>query len=246
MFKSKRSIILYILFSFLPLILIAIFYSSLPQEIPMHWSFDGQMSFSNKREIWLVGILPVVLCLLFIFLPKLDPRKKNYERFSDVYTSFSIVVQLFMLVITGILLVEGFHPGTLSVEHIVIGAVGLLLVFFGNMLPKIKNNYFIGFRTPWSLSNSDVWNKTQRLGGYCFCLTGIVCLFLTVLPLSSEIRLGILLGALIITCILPMVMSCYWFQKLPKSQQKKPFVEIKPGDKINLSGDSEKKDKRKN
>lgn len=231
MFKTKRSVILYLLLSLLPLALIAVFYSSLPQQIPLNWGFNGTVTYGSKIQIWLIGGLSFAIGLLFLVLPKIDPRKKNYEKFTDSYTSFCIVFQLFMLLIVGIVLVESFHPGTLSVENIVIGAVGLLFVFLGNIMPKFKNNYFIGFRTPWSLSNPDVWNKTQRLGGYCFCITGIICLLLTVAPFSSEVRLGILLGALAVTCILPTVMSCYWFQKLPKKQQKRIFVEKKPSDR---------------
>jgi len=231
MFKTKRAKILYLLLSLVPLLLAAVFYTSLPAEIPMNWGMNGEVTYSEKKWIWAATALSALIGLMFMYLPLIDPRKENYEKFRDSYNTVAVIFQLFMITVTGIILVESFLPGTLSVENIVIGMVGLLLIFLGNMLPKFKNNYFIGFRTPWALSHPDVWNKTQRLGGYCFCLTGLVCLVLTVLPLVSEIRLTILLVVLAITCILPTVMSCYWFNKLPKNEQKQVFVEIKPGER---------------
>lgn len=231
MFKTKRAKILYLLLSLVPLIAVAACYSSLPQQIPTNWGVNGTVTYSDKKTIWILGALAPLIGLMFQYLPLIDPRKENYKKFADSYNTFAVVFQLFWITLLGIVIVESFRPGSLMVEQVVIGLVGLLLVFIGNMLPKFKSTYFIGFRTPWALSHPDVWDKTQRLGGKCFIMNGIVCLGLTVAPLTSEIRLTILLVALLITCILPCVLSCYWFQKLPKDQQKQVFVEIKPGER---------------
>jgi len=231
MFKTKRAKILYLLLSFVPLLAVAVCYTSLPQQIPANWGVNGVVTYSDKKIIWILGALAPLIGLMFQYLPLIDPRKENYKKFTDSYNTFAVVFQLFLITLVGIVIVESFLPGTLMVEQVVIGLIGLLLIFIGSMLPKFKSTYFIGFRTPWALSHPDVWDKTQRLGGKCFIVTGLVCLGLTVAPLVSEIRLTILLVVLLITCILPCILSCYWFQKLPKDQQKQVFVEIKPGER---------------
>ena len=226
--KNKRFLIPFILVSLLPLLLVAVFYTQLPQEIPMHWDFNGHVTYQSRSQIWWLAGISLIMGIVLYLLPKIDPRKANYQRFEGAYTACCLVIQLFMTLMTGVILVESFAPGSLSVEKVVIGAMGLLFVFLGNFMPKIKSNYFIGFRTPWALSNPDVWNKTQRLGGLLFVLAGLVSMALALLPFSSELRLGILLGALTVACIIPTIASCYWFQKLPKEQQKSKLVEKKP------------------
>ena len=73
----------------------------------------------------------------------------------------------------GIALVEAFRPGTVSMGRVVSALVGLLFLFLGNLMGKVKPNFFMGIRNPWTLSDPDVWNRTHRLGGGLFFLAGL-------------------------------------------------------------------------
>ena len=51
--------------------------------------------------------------------------------------------------------------------------VGVLLVVVGNVLGKVRPNYFVGVRTPWTLASARSWEATNRLGGRVFVLGGV-------------------------------------------------------------------------
>ena len=175
--KSKLSIAAMWLLAFVPLVLVAALYRLLPDQVPMHWGFDGVVSrYGSKNELWFLAALGPVFALLFQFLPRLDPKKRSYERFQKYYEAFAVVMTAFIAVIMGIALVESFRPGTLSVGRAVSILLGLLFVFLGNMMGKIKPNYFFGVRTPWTLADPDVWNRSHRLAGRLFFLAGLVIL----------------------------------------------------------------------
>jgi len=83
-----------------------------------------------------------------------------------------------------------------------IPAIGLLFIFVGLMLNKAKRNYFIGIRTPWTLANDVVWQKTHRLGSKLFILAGILTLLGLLFPDQAFWILMIaVLGATLIVLV---------------------------------------------
>ena len=216
--KSKRSIAAMWLLALLPLALVAVFYARLPDEVPMHWGFDGEINrYGSKNELWLIGALGPLFALLFQFLPRLDPKRRNYEKFQTYYEAFSLVLVAFTSVMMGVALLESFRPGTLSMGRVVSALVGLLFLFLGNLMGKIKPNFFMGIRTPWTISDPDVWNRAHRLGGGLFFLTGLVTLASAVL-LPEPVTFGVLMGGTLVTALLPTVMSYLWYRKKQKTQ----------------------------
>ena len=90
--------------------------------------------------------------------------------------------------------------------------VGILFIVLGNMMPKVKQNFFTGVKTPWALSSEAVWNKTQRLGGKSMVLGGVLILFSGFLSNGKATAFLIILIAILIS-ILPMVMSYIWYKQ---------------------------------
>jgi len=98
------------------------------------------------------------------------------------------------------------------VEFVIVAACGLLFVFIGNMMPKVKSNFFVGVKTPWALSNSEVWNKTHRLAGYLFFFGGLLTFVISFF--LREYALFITLMVIVtVMVIVPTVMSYVWFKK---------------------------------
>jgi len=91
--------------------------------------------------------------------------------------------------------------------------IGILFVLIGNYMGKVRQNYFVGFKTPWALANEDVWNKTQRVGGLMFVLTGIVFIIEAFL---KWYLLPIFIIVMILTVILPILYSYWVFKQLEK------------------------------
>ena len=215
--KRKGSILAMWLLALLPLVLVAVFYSRLPDQVPMHWGFDGEINrYGSKNELWLTGALGPLFALLFQFLPRLDPKRRNYEKFQTYYEAFSLVLVAFIAVMMGVALLESFRPGTLSMGRVVSALVGLLFLFVGNIMGKVKPNFFMGIRNPWTLSDPDVWNRAHRLGGGLFFLTGLVTVVSAIL-LPEPVTFAVLMAGTLLTALIPTVMSYFWYKKVAGS-----------------------------
>ena len=213
--KRKGSILAMWLLALLPLVLVAVFYSRLPDQVPMHWGFDGEINrYGSKNELWLTGALGPLFALLFQFLPRLDPKRRNYEKFQTYYEAFSLVLVAFTSVMMGVALLESFRPGALSVGRTVSALVGLLFLFLGNIMGKVKPNFFLGIRNPWTLSDPDVWNRAHRLGGGLFFLTGLVTVVSAIL-LPEPVTFAVLMAGTLLTALIPTVMSYLWYRRRP-------------------------------
>lgn len=199
--------------SVLPLALAAAVYSRLPSRIPTNWGFDGEVSYGPRANLWLIAGMAPFLALLFRFLPSIDPKRRNYLKFQDVYLSFQLFMQVFLLVMTGIIVTESLRPGTIQVNTVVTAMCGVLFMMIGNMAPKFRQNFFCGFRTPWALSNEVVWNKTHRLGGRLMFCAGIIGFIGAFMP-SDRVKMAMLLLPLLAASVIPYVMSYVWFRKV--------------------------------
>lgn len=201
------------LLALLPFILVAAFYARLPDQVPLHWGFDGAINgYGSKNELWLLAAMGPGMALLFQFLPRLDPKRRSYERFQKYYVATALVIEAFMAVTVGVMLAEILRPGTLSIGRVISALVGLLFLFLGNLMGKIKPNFFMGIRTPWTLSDPDVWNRTHRLGGGLFFLAGLATAVSAVL-LPERVLFWVVLAGALAAALIPMVMSYVWYRR---------------------------------
>ena len=196
-----------------PFLMILAVYSKLPAEVPMHWNVHGEIDrYGSRNELFLIAGINVFLGVFMSAMAKIDPKQKNYTRFRETYEWMIIWTLGFMTVLMGVVLVETMQPGTLNISKVVCAMVGILFVVLGNMMPKVKQNFFTGVKTPWALSSDAVWNKTQRLGGKCLVLGGILIMGSALLSSGEAAVFMIILVAVLVT-IAPMVMSYIWYRK---------------------------------
>lgn len=128
-------------------------------------------------------------------------------------------MQIFILVMVGIILTESFRPGTIEVSTVVTAMCGVLFMMIGNMAPKFRQNFFCGFRTPWALANETVWNKTHRLGGKLMFGAGILG-FLGAFSPWEIMKFVMLFVPLIAASIIPYVMSYVWFRRFSQEESQ--------------------------
>lgn len=196
----------------LPLILTAVLYTSLPDQIPTHWGFNGSVTYSGKSSLWLLAALSPGITVMMKVMPKIDPRRENYKRFGKYYDLTVLTTVLILDLVFCVTLVEAVRPGTLSVSKVVTCAVGALFMVLGNVMPKFKSNFFAGARNPWTLSDPDVWTRTQRLSGQLFFILGLVLavagLFLPEVAMFVVLLIGV---AVLIT--VPNLMSFLWYRQ---------------------------------
>ena len=149
-------------------------YPQLPATVASHWNFQGEVDgwMSKNFHSLFFPTLLAIMYLVFSIMPYIDPKKERYAEFAKVYR---LMRDAILFVLLGIFTVATFYnlKYSVNVGAIVAGLIGALMVVMGNYFGKIKRNWFIGIRTPWSLSSENVWNKTHRLGGRLFMIWGL-------------------------------------------------------------------------
>ena len=211
--KNKKAIVLMWVLALLPAALLALAWSHLPQEVPLHWGLDGQVDrWGSPISLWWLCAVGPVTALLFQLLPRLDPKRENYEKFQGKYETAALLLQLLMVVAMGATLSESLWPGRLNVYRVICMAVGGMFLLLGNLMGKVKTNWFFGFRTPWALADPDVWTKTQRLGGWVFFLSGGLLVLLALLA-PPALTLGMFLAVLLGGVGLTYYKSWRWFRE---------------------------------
>lgn len=213
--KTTKTQIFISILSLLPLILILAVYSKLPDKVPMQWDFGGYVRYDDKNNLFIMAIMAIVFAVMFPLLPKIDPKKKNYDKFGSSYQGFQIFIMLFLLFVTAFCIIEAFRPNTLNVPMLACILLGVLFAVIGNMMPRFRSNWFCGIRTPWTMSSDENWTRTHRLGGRMFFIAGIIILFYALVP-SQYFHSEVIAVVLIIACIVPSVYSYLLYKKRTK------------------------------
>lgn len=154
------------------------FYPQLPSQIGSHWDAAGNINGYMDKNIvlFLMPVLSLLLVLLFFTLQRVDPLRGNIKKFSDYYEGFIIVVVFFLLYVHGLVIAWNLGVG-FSMSQMLAPAIGVLFFFIGILTSKAKRNYSIGIRTPWTLANERVWEKTHVVSGKLFKIAGIIAIF---------------------------------------------------------------------
>jgi len=181
-------------------------YPQLPPTLATHWNVGGTADgFSSRATAVLIMPLVIIaLTGLFNVLPKLDPRGANYAKFIDTYWLIANAVILFILIGHGMIIATGLgYP--VKVDRFMPIGIGLLFIVLGNYLTRVEPNWFIGIRTPWTLSSDTVWRKTHRTGGWLMVVGGFVLAASVFLPQGAFLPL--LIAAILIVAVIPVVQS---------------------------------------
>ncbi len=185
------------------------FYQKFPDKTIVHWNFAGEAD-GWAPKFFASFIIPLEMSLMYLFLlfmPMMDPKKERYTEFKKTYHLLkNYFVLFFTLIFFASSLVNLSY--NINIGLVVTVGVGLLFMMIGNYMSKIKTNWFMGIRTPWTLSSEEVWNKTHRFGGKIFMLAGLLMMFITflpellLLPTFIFIVVGITLGTFIYSYVI--------------------------------------------
>ncbi|MBW9172788.1 SdpI family protein [Clostridium estertheticum] len=189
------------------------FYPSLPNRIPMNWNSNGQINGYGSKFFGAFGLALINLgvYLLFIVLPYIDPKRKNYEAFQSTYQYLKYLLIIFFLGIEAysLLIATGTIANTPDFTQIM---VSLLFILLGNVMGRFKFNYFVVIKTPWTLADEKVWRKTHRMAGPIWVIGGIVNIVLTVIGVTfNGIAFIIILAVMV---VVPIVYSYIIYHKI--------------------------------
>ena len=165
-------------------------------QIPVHWGVSGQPDrYGGKIEgLLLMPLIGLGLVALFAIIPRVEPRKSNIMRSQKAYGVVRLGVLLFLLGIHIVTVLSTLgYP--IDINFMIGLGTGLLFIVMGNYLGKVRSNFMFGIRTPWTLTSDLAWNKTHRLGGWLFVLSGVLIILCAIVA-PQWIVGAILLGAL--------------------------------------------------
>jgi uncharacterized membrane protein len=153
-------------------------WNRLPDQMASHWNINDQVD-GYMTKTWGVFMMPLVtlgMFVLFLVVPSIDPLKANIAKFREAFNLFIVLIVAFMLYIHALTLSWSLGNTDFKMSTSMLPAMGLLFIFVGFMLRKAKRNFFIGIRTPWTLSSDTVWDKTHRLGAVLFMASGVLAI----------------------------------------------------------------------
>ncbi len=195
------------------------FYGHFPDRVPSHWGVSGQVDgwSSPFTAAFFMPIMIAAIYFLLLFVPELDPKRDRYQEFGRVYHIFKNTIIGFMVALYFLVGLNGIGHD-LPIGALVPAMVGVLFILIGNYMSKLRLNWFIGARTPWTLSSENVWNKTNRLSGKLFVLGGLLMLAETVIPVSW--RMPVLIFIVLVVALVPIIYSYFAYAKEEKEKNK--------------------------
>lgn len=208
---TQRTNLLSLIFIAIPVVLTLYLYPSLPEQIPTHWNITGEVDAYMPKP---VGVLVLPLAAAFILLimkliPLVSPKGFQTDEFRGVVNIFTVTLVGFVSGVALLVLLAATGRDV-HVNELVFAGVGLLFIVLGNYLGKVRKNFFIGIRTPWTLASDEVWAKTHRLGGWMFVLAGLV------LALSGIFGVNeiVLASTIVIAAVIPIAYSFILYQRI--------------------------------
>lgn len=195
----------------LSFILSIYFYPQVPDQMATHWDSQGEVN-GYMSKFWGTFFMPLLitgLVILFLVIPKIDPRKENIEMFRKHYEGFRLILILFLVMVHLHILL--WNTGTqISPNAVIPLGIGLLFYYAGVLTENAEQNWFIGIRTPWTLSSENVWKRTNCLGGKLFRIAGITAFSGVFFP---EYAIYFILVPAVIVVVITVVYSYLEYKK---------------------------------
>ena len=168
------------------LVIASITYQRLPDVIPAHFGISGKADrFASKVSIFFFPGMIACLEIVFAVFRKLYPKKEAYDSFEPYFYKINFGVSLLVFMLELLTIYVSVHV-SIHVTGFMLGALGILISFIGNMLPKLKHNFLIGIRTSWTLADEEVWYLTHRFSAKIWVIGGLVMLFCILLPENAA------------------------------------------------------------
>ena len=182
-------------------------------QIATHWDSQGNANGYSGPLVafFMIPFIQIIMLAVFSSLKVLEPRASNLEKSKKAINAVVTSVTGLLLVVQAIVIDQAFEFDMLG-TNVIFAGVGVILMVMGNYFGKLKSSFFIGIRTPWTLSSEAVWQKTHRLGGKLFVVAGAVCAA-TAFLLPQELMTAVIVGVVIPSALIPIIYSWHLWRK---------------------------------
>ena len=196
----------------------AVAYPSLPNIVPMHWDAHGTVNgWEPKWSLFLFGPgTMLVIVLMFAALPWLSPKKFEVDSFRATFLYIMIVIVAMMAYCHILLLLSALGSLAsvgLDMTRAITGGVCLLIALLGNVMGKVRGNFFVGVRTPWTIANERVWNATHRFAAKTFFAGGLIGLLAVLLRAPFWLPIA----AILVAALVPAIYSLVFYKQLERA-----------------------------
>ncbi len=175
------------------------YYDAVPDYMVSHWNAAGEPDgyMEKSAGLFFLPVLLVIFVAIFYVIPHIDPLKENIKKFDRYYQGF-IVLFVFILSYSQVLMVAWNIGYIFEISRMMAPVLGLLFVYLGILCGKCRQNWFIGVRTPWTLSSERVWTRTHNIAKDVFIAIGLIWIAVGILaPGYTPYLIGLLIIAVI-------------------------------------------------
>ncbi len=189
-------------------------YNVVPDQMPSHWNASGEAdSYAPKAVVlFVIPALLLVLYLIMTFITRIEIYKENVKKSDVPYFRFRLAFVVFMFSLYIVTMIQVFRPFPMS--YFIIPAMSFLFLFVSHLLKNIKRNFFIGFRTPWTISSEKVWNATNKAASRFFFVYSFVILI-------GLLFQYIAIVVILLTLLVGIAWLTYYSYKLYKIENKR-------------------------
>ncbi|MCS7225250.1 MAG: SdpI family protein [Armatimonadetes bacterium] len=186
-------------------------YPSLPERIPIHWNIQGQVDGWGRKEwaAWLVPGLGLLWVGLIYLLPWLSPKHFKVDPFRQTFNYVMLVTGLFFLFLQ-FPMIKGAFDHQFPTGRLVVAAISLFFAVLGNVLGKVRRNFWVGIRTPWTLASDTVWIATHRLAARLFFTVGLI----SAVAALVGVPMVLLTIVLVVMPLVPVFYSLILYKRL--------------------------------
>jgi uncharacterized membrane protein len=185
----------------------------MPDTVPIHFNAEGIADDWGAKWInaFILPSIGVAIYLLLLLIPKIDP-KKNIENFQKPLAAVRILMALFFVAIYAFVMIQSLDQEVNMIMYVLI-AIGGLIMILGNYMNSVKQNYFIGVKTPWTLESEYVWKKTHRLTSKLWVTAGLIIIGLSFVLAESSSAATIFISIVVLVSLIPVLYSYFLFKK---------------------------------
>lgn len=210
---KKRFILVCLAALLIVLGMAATIYPELPAQVPVHWNAGGEIDGWDERHMLLIhSAFLLGLAALWLVLPRISPQRFAIDGFESTWWFSGMLMVCLIAYLQCVHLWAAYRPG-FPMDRAVLGGLGLLFVLLGNVMGKVRRNFWLGIRTPWTLANERVWYATHRLAAKSMVAGGL-------LPLLAAF--GVLPGAvavvaMVVSALVPVAFSLIYYKRLERA-----------------------------
>src|SRR3989339_184919 len=188
-----------------------VLYDGMPARMATHWNASG-VADGYAGKVFALFLIPAIMLLLqglFVLIPKIDPLRKNIEAFRSQFEGFALLLSAFMAYVFALTMLWS-KGSVFSMTVALMPALAIMFYGIGSLLKGVKRNWFVGIRTPWTMSSDVVWDKTHALGSRLLKLSGVVILAGVALP---QYAIWFMVGPILTSTLVTVVYSYKVFKK---------------------------------